>query len=119
MMNISIKGLRIPLTEAIKEYVSKKLEPLEKIMTHNAYVHVELGKPSAHHKTGPDAFMAEITIDTNGHVYFARARESDLYAAIDAVTAEIIETVKQGKGKRHTLLRRGRMMLKQFIQKDF
>ncbi len=92
MMNISIKGLRIPLTEAIKEYVSKKLEPLEKIMTHNAYVHVELGKPSAHHKTGPDAFMAEITIDTNGHVYFARARESDLYAAIDAVTAEIIET---------------------------
>ncbi len=118
-MNISIKGVRMPLTEAIKDYATKKLEPLEKLMPHDAYVHVELGKPSAHHKAGPDVFLAEIALDTNGQTYFARVTESDLYAGIDRVTAEITETVKQGKGRRQTLMRRGRMMLKQLIQKDF
>lgn len=118
MMNISIKGIRMPLTEAIKEYTFKKLEPLAKIAPSASYVRVELGKPSAHHRGGPDAFLAEISVDAAGRTHFARVLESDLYAGIDRVAAEIVESVKQGKGKRQTLLRRGRNMLKQFIRKD-
>ncbi len=119
MMNITLKGLHMPLTDALKQYSHEKLESLEKFVHANAYVHLEIGKPSNHHKGGPDTFVAEITIDSNGHNYFVEVSESDLYTAIDRAVAEMLEMIKQGKGKRHTMARKGRMMLKELMRKGF
>jgi ribosomal subunit interface protein len=118
MMNISIQGIKMSLTEAIKDAVYRKLESLEKFIQHPAHVSVELGKPSAHHKAGPDVFLTEITIDTNGQTYFVKSTHSDLYAALDLATSEMSEVIKQGKGKRQTLVRKGRMMIKNLIRKN-
>ena len=60
MMNITLKGLHMPLTESLKQYSYDKLEALEKFVHTNAYVHLEIGKPSKHHKGGPENFLAEI-----------------------------------------------------------
>ncbi len=119
MMNITLKGLHIPLTDALKQYSNDKLQSLEKFIHQNAYVHLEIGKPSSHHKGGPDVFLAEITIDSNGQNYFVAVSESDLYVAIDRATAEMLEMIKQGRGKRHTLARKGRIMLKELMRKGF
>ena len=109
----------MPLTEAITDYSHTKLQSLEKFVHEHAYVHLEIGKPSHHHKGGPEAFQAEITIDSNGHNYFVQILDSDLYVAIDRAVAEMLEMIKQGKGKRHTLARKGRMMLKELMRKGF
>ena len=116
MMNISIKGIRISLTDAITEAVYAKLATLDKLIPTQAFVQVELGKPSAHHKTGEDVFLAEITIDMKGHTYFVEVHHSDMYLALDRATYDIGEMIKQEKGKRQTLLRKGRMLVKQLLK---
>lgn len=118
-MNISIKGLRISLTEAITEAVHTKLSALDKLIHTKAFVHVELGKPSSHHKSGDDVFMAEITIDMKGQTYFVQVANADMYQALDRAVYDIGEMIKQEKGKRQTLLRKGRMLVKQLIKKGF
>lgn len=119
MLNISIKGLRMPLTAAITEAVHSKVGSLDRILNKDASVHVELGKPSAHHKSGTDVFMSEITVDAKGQTYFVQVSDSDLYTALDRSVADMSEMIKQGKGKRQTLARRGRMMVKQLLRKGF
>ncbi len=119
MLNISIKGLRIPLTDAITDAVYKKVTTLEKIIHTSGFVQVELGKPSAHHKAGTDVFVTEITLDTKGDTYYVEVADADLYTALDRAVADISETFKQGKGKKQTLMRKGRMMVKQLLKKGF
>ena len=78
---------------------------------------VELGKTSAHHKSG-DVFKAEINITTAGsNQFYAVAEESDLYAAIDVVRDEIERTIVSRKEKRETLFRRGAAKFKNIIKR--
>lgn len=107
----------MPLTSAIKEYVQSKVTTLEKVIHTPAYVHVEIGKPSSHHKSGEDVFQAELTIDTNGQTYFSRVMHADLYQALDQVVLKIAEMIKQNKGKKQTLFRKGRMVIKKLLKK--
>ena len=119
MLNISIKGLRMPLTDAITDAVYKKVHSLDRIIHTNAYVHVELGKPSSHHKAGDDVFLVEITVDAKGSTYFIAVTDGDLYSALDRAVSDMAEIIKQGKGKRQTLLRKGRMMVKRLLKQGF
>lgn len=119
MMNISIKGIRMSLTDAITDAVHNQLKTLEKLIPTRSFVHVELGKPSAHHKSGEDVFQAEITLDTKGQTYFVQIAHSDLYQALDRAVYDIGEMIKQEKGKKQTLLRKGRMLVKQLMKQGF
>lgn len=109
----------MPLTDAITDAVHNKMATLEKVIHTNAFAHVELGKPSAHHKTGDDVCAAEITIDMKGQTYFVQVTDADLYTALDRAVSDMNEMIKQGKGKRQTLARRGRMMVKQLLKRGF
>lgn len=117
MNHIHLKTLNIELTDAIRDYVHEKLGSLEKIIHQNAYIAVEIGRPSHHHKKGEDVYMAEISIDSHGQTYFIQVTDADLYAAIDKARNEINELVKQGKGKKQTLLRKGRVAIKQLMKR--
>jgi ribosomal subunit interface protein len=117
MINTNIKGLHMPLTDALKAYVHEKVSSLENLVSPGAFLYAEIGKPSHHHKGGEDVFQAEITLDTNGQTYFVKTTESDLYRAIDRAAADMLDMVKQGRGKRQTLLRRGRMAIKQLLKR--
>ena len=119
MLTITIKGLRIPLTDAITQAVYNKCSSLEKIVHTPGFVQVELGKPSAHHKAGPDVFVTQMTLDTKGDTYYIEVADADLYPALDRAVADITEMIKQGKGRKQTLLRKGRMMVKQLLKKGF
>lgn len=119
MMNITFKGLHMPLTDALKNYSYEKLQSLEKFIHKNAYIHVELGKTSQHHKNGPEIYHAEIALDSNGHTYFVQIKESELYGAIDNAVSELREMIKQGRGKRQTLAKKGGILLKEIMRKGF
>lgn len=111
------------MTEAIREYIHKRLEGLEKLLPENVsrddhLVNVEVGKTSNHHKSG-DIFRAEVSMIFEGRPLYAVSELHDLYSAIDDVRDEIVAEVKKVKDKRRSAIRRGGHKTKEFIKKFF
>ncbi|MFR2533637.1 MAG: ribosome hibernation-promoting factor, HPF/YfiA family [Clostridia bacterium] len=76
-MNVKITGKELKATEAIKEYVAKKLERLEKYFGEEFDVLVTI-------KTEGSEQVAEIHVTrAEGEMYRAVTAHRDLYAAID------------------------------------
>jgi putative sigma-54 modulation protein len=117
-MRTQIKATNIELTEAIQDYVEKKLNALEKFFgpQDDPLVMVEVGKITRHHKSG-NVFRAEIRVSVSGQDHYAFVEKEDLYAAIDEVKDEIIREISGSKQKDRTLLRRGGAKIKALIKK--
>lgn len=75
-MNVTILGKDIPATEAIKEYVEKKLERLVKYFGEEFDVSVTL-------RTERNEQIAEMTVKTSTVTFRAVTAHNDLYASID------------------------------------
>lgn len=118
-MKINIKATGIELTQAISNYVYKKVSSIEKYLdkksSPNIVAQVEVGKSTRHHKTG-NIFRAEVHITGVNLDLYAVSEMEDLYAAIDVVKDEIVHNVVQLKGKRQTLARRSAEMVKNTLK---
>jgi putative sigma-54 modulation protein len=116
-MNINIKATQIELTEAITNYVYKRLEPLEKFLggKEGVNVLVEVGKSTNHHNKG-DIFRAEVHMIGAGIDVYAVKETNDLYAAIDVVESEIKRELKSLKGKQSRTLRDGQRRIKDMMK---
>ena len=75
-MNVTILGKDIPATEAIKDYVEKKLERLVKYFGEEFDVSVTL-------RSERNEQIAEMTVKANSDTYRAVTAHNDLYASID------------------------------------
>ena len=75
-MNVTILGKDIPATEAIKDYVEKKLERLVKYFGEEFDVSVTL-------RTERNEQIAEMTVKAGADTYRAVTAHNDLYASID------------------------------------
>ncbi len=91
-MNINIRGDKIEITDAIKNYVKEKLVRLEKYFE-------EPSKLSAHVlvrvKNGDE--IIEVTIPTNKYTLRAEEKNADLYAAIDKVIDVLERQIRKNK----------------------
>jgi len=117
-MKINIKATSIELTQAISDYVYKKISSIEKYLDKSntdVIAQVEVGRSTRHHKTG-NIFRAEVHITGMGLDLYAVSEMEDLYAAIDVVKDEIVHNVVQSKGKRQTLAKRGAGMMKNIMK---
>jgi ribosomal subunit interface protein len=117
-MNINIKATGIELTEAITDYVHKKIGSTEKYLTGQSadvVVHVEVGKITNHHKAG-DIFRAEVRIVGGGLNLYAATETEDLYASIDKVKDEITRELVKTKNKRFALAKRGGQVIKDMMK---
>jgi putative sigma-54 modulation protein len=115
-MNIIVKGSHMEVTDAIREYLEKKVRSLEKFLDVNARIDAEVGKTSNHHKHG-DIFRAELNISNEGRTTFVKAEEADLYAAIDKVRDEAAHVLASRKDKRQSLFRRGAQRMKRMFKR--
>jgi putative sigma-54 modulation protein len=116
MKNINIKATNMDLTDAIREYVEKRLEATEKFFKETEpTIYIELGKTTKHHKSG-DFFKAEFNITVAGINYYTVAEEADLYEAIDEAKEEIIRQIKDKKNRKQTLFKRGATSIKKMIK---
>lgn len=75
-MNITILGKDVKATEAIKDYVNKKVERLVKYFGEDFDVSVTI-------KTERNEQIAEMTIKAKSEVFRAVTAHNDLYASID------------------------------------
>ncbi|MFA6423987.1 MAG: ribosome-associated translation inhibitor RaiA [Candidatus Magasanikbacteria bacterium] len=95
-MQINITGKNIDLTEAIKDYVEKKISGLDKFYDKIVRAHVIVGKENQHHLKG-NVFVCECKLDLPGNDLFVSKTEPDLYKAIDKVRDHLEEEIKKHK----------------------
>ena len=120
-MKINILAKNLELTEDIKNYVSKKVENLEKILSKivkkggEVMANFEVGKTTNHHQRG-DVFRAECLIKIDGKEFYVSAEKDDLYAAIDEVKENIFRELSKSKDKAQTVFHRSARRVKEIIK---
>lgn len=107
-MNIKITGKDLKATEAIKEYVEKKCERLQK------YTEEEL-EVKATIKTEGKEQVAELSTNINGNIYRAVSEQKDLYASIDKDIDIIEGQIRKTKAKKEKQMTSGSIKEQEFI----
>lgn len=117
-MKINIQATNIELSDAIRDYLDKKIEGLDFMVdseTSEAVGQIELGKTTNHHRSG-EIYRAEINIMTEGKYIRAVSNNEDLYGAIDEMKDQIFTEVKKYKSKQRSLIRRGGHKVKNMMR---
>lgn len=116
-ITLSIKALHMELTPAIRSYLGKKLDHIEKFLDSDkggTHVQVELGKTTAHHGKG-DVFRAEGHMRFAGEPVNASADAPDLYAAIDLMQAMFEREVTKLRKRSIVTERKGSRKIKELL----
>lgn len=116
-MNINIKTTGVTLTEAISEYVGKRLRKIEKLLGDDPTVicDLELARTTEHHQKG-EIFRAEIHIVAAGKNIYAASQKEDLYSAVDAMRDDVLRELKVKKDKSISFIRRGGARVKAMVK---
>lgn len=98
-MKVHVIGKEIKVTDAINDYIEKKLERIDKYF----------GDASAETtiKTERNEQIAEIAVSANGENYRAAAEEKDLYASIDKVIDILEGQIRKTKTIKEKMLKEG------------
>lgn len=92
-MNIKITGKNIDVTEAMKDYIEKRLERLEKFEGKNTDINVVCSVER-------EDQIAEIQINHDGDFLRVEERNADLYASIDLALDKAERQLRKEKEKR-------------------
>ena len=96
-MKIKITGKELKVTDAINNYVERKMERIEK--------YFEDAEADVTIRTERNAQIAEIKVSANGDVYRAVAEEKDLYASIDKDLDILEGQIRKAKTKKERMLK--------------
>jgi len=91
-MNLNISGHHIDLTDALRDYVSTKLQRVERHFDHVIDAEIVLEVEKLRHK-------AEATLKLSGTTLHAEAVEADMYAAIDVMIDRLDRQTRKFKEK--------------------
>ncbi len=91
-MQLNITGHHVDLTDSLKEYVSTKLEKLERHFDHISNVQVTLSVQKLRQ-------IAEATLHISGADIHATAEQEDMYAAIDQLVDKLDRQILKHKEK--------------------
>lgn len=91
-MQINITGHHIDVTDALRTYVSEKMEKLKRHFDHVTNVHVILTVEKLSQK-------AEATVHVSGTDLFAQHDTEDMYASIDGLIDKLDRQIVKHKEK--------------------
>ncbi len=120
-MQINLQGKNMELSQAIKDYVSKRVTNLEKLLSGietqkgEARVDFEVVKTTNHHKAG-EIFHASCKINLDGQRFYSESDNEDLYSAIDVVKETLFNEINKNKDRRQTLFKRGATSVKKMLK---
>ena len=98
-MDISINTHGVDLTEKLKDHVERKTARLDRYMPNLVEVRVDLSSQNT--RSAVERQAAQITVrDNRGTILRAEERNSDMFAAIDAVIDKLYRQIKRYRGKR-------------------
>jgi putative sigma-54 modulation protein len=87
-MQISVTFRQLEPSEALKNYVTDRLNKFKRYLDGPVEAHVVLGLEKFRH-------LADVTIDSNGRIIKGREENADMYAAIDLVMDKIDMQLKK------------------------
>lgn len=96
-MKVKITGKELKITEAINDYVERKLERIDKYFE-DAEAEVTL-------KTEKNVKIAEIYVTANGARYRAATEDKDMYASIDKDIDILEGQIRKAKTKREKMMK--------------
>ena len=108
-MNIKVTGKDLEVTDAIKAYVEKKVERLEKYFDDEFDVVATV-------KSEKTEKVAEIRVSVKGDLYKAVTAHKDLYAAIDKDIDILEGQIRKFKTKKEKMLRDASSIAKEEMQ---
>jgi len=91
-MKFEIRGRNIEITDALREYTTKRLSKLEKYIEDVKEVQVALSVEGDKHKV-------EVTIPLNGMILRGEEATDDMYSAIDLVEEKLEKQIEKHKTK--------------------
>lgn len=93
-MEPNIRGDKIAVTKAIKDYITEKLEKLDKY-----FEDVKNIKASVIIRVKNNEQIIEVTVPTSKFTLRAEEKHADLYAAIDLVVDKLERQIRKNKTK--------------------
>ena len=96
-MKIKIIGKELKVTEAINDYVERKMERIDKYFE-DASADVTI-------RTEKTSQIAEMTVTANGDVYRAVTEDKDLYASIDKDIDILEGQIRKAKTRKERMLK--------------
>jgi len=97
-MEMIVKGRRMDVTPAIREYAEQKIGRVAKILD-SMLMSAEVELYTERNRSIEKGQVAEVTVYTKGPVIRAKEASSDLYAAIDLVSEKLERQVRKYKTK--------------------
>ena len=92
-MQLNITGHHVDITDSMRDYVTEKMEKIQRHFDHVGNAHVILTVEKKRH-------LAEATVNVSGGgELFANAEDEGMYAAIDALVEKLDRQVKKHKEK--------------------
>jgi putative sigma-54 modulation protein len=112
-MKLDIRGKNIDITDAIKDYTTKRLSKLEKYIEDARTAQVALSVEGERHKV-------EVTIPLNGVILRGEVTSDDMYSAIDLVVEKLEKQIEKHKTKLYKSYRGGglKQAVAEEIQKE-
>ena len=92
-MQINISGHHVDVTPALREYVTNKLQKVQKRFAHITNVHVTLTVGKKYQQ------KVEAKVNLSGGELFADSEDENMYAAIDALIDKLDRQVVKHKEK--------------------
>ncbi|MDP7042075.1 MAG: ribosome-associated translation inhibitor RaiA [Gammaproteobacteria bacterium] len=91
-MQINLTGHHVEITPSLRDYLTEKLERIERHFENATDIHCILTVEKLEHK-------AEATLNVSGSTLHAHSVEGDMYAAIDSLTDKLDRQVRKYKEK--------------------
>ena len=97
-VEVQIFAKNVELTEAIRDYITKKVAKLDRFMKKGSETRFDITF-SKTARNANERNSAQITLRGPGFILRAEERSDDMYAAIDLVMDKILRQVERYKGK--------------------
>jgi putative sigma-54 modulation protein len=97
-MQIEVKGRNLPVTDELRESVTRRFEKVAKQVSPLAVLEVELAQER--NPANPDSQVAEATLRLKGTTLRARESSRDLKHSINLISDELARQVKRHRDKR-------------------
>jgi putative sigma-54 modulation protein len=92
-MKLNIRGDKLVVTDAIRNYIEEKISKLDKYFD-NSDIEAKIVIKTANNKD-----IIEVTIPTNKYTLRAEERNDDLYASIDLIVDKLERQIRKNKTK--------------------
>ncbi|MDN5347770.1 MAG: putative sigma-54 modulation protein [Clostridia bacterium] len=91
-MQITIRGKNLPITEALRAYIEKRLNKLDRFLGAGATAQVSLSIEKERH-------IVEVTIAIDGYLLRGEEEAGDMYSSVDLVVEKLEKQIGKYKTK--------------------